>query len=256
MKIETGVWKNFLNKIYTDGTITETILSFEDDGVHSSNISFDSIVGNRIFLPKKSFMNYKSIGKIGIDNVKRIIKLISLFNDDDKINLVFDKNKMFIKSSNRNIETILPDPSFIKGSIDLKSMEYQNSIDLKSQVLKQIVSNLSAADGKQIHISVRGKNLSISCGENDRVTEIIKNEKFIEDVSAKYSELFKRIVNSITEDTINLRLKTNFPLTMIEKGSQINSMWIISPIVRENDIDTKKEEQVNEGNNMDRKVSS
>jgi hypothetical protein len=240
MKIERKIISNFLKKILLGGGVQECVADFCDDGLKIlvSNVSNTAMING--LLKKEIFIEYESIGKIGIVMLDKLISIISNGFDDDIIEIKIEGNVLVIKSSNGNriVETelasieVLTIPKF-------DNTEFKKSINFKidCKIINNLISKINNINREcNIKLELKEKNkFVISNSGTYRFTEkiIISELDISEDqnVEVKFGEPFFESIKMLDSD-IQFYVRTDYPVFIVEEiGNESKIEILVAPRV-------------------------
>lgn len=169
MKIKTRILKDFFKKVSTNNTVLEFKADFAAEGVRTVCLNNTNTVKSSVSLSSSSFVEYESIGKVGFQNVDKLITILNGLGEE--VELLVEGNLLVLKSGSRTVETELMKEDLIK---DETFKELPNpSEESKLPPLQHITLNAEVFNGLIGDVSIN-KDYNISFSSEDGVL-IIKN---------------------------------------------------------------------------------
>ncbi len=238
MKIETEVLNEFLKavKMTGDSELKEVVWNFTDSGLQIKGMCDSQTTFSSGLLKKEVFKNYEAIGKIGIQEMDKIIKILEGFNEPD---IKVENNLLRVKEGNKIFETELLNIEFINNvsDINLNYDENSQNIPFMLSELKKFISDISI-NGKQntTLIVVTDKNKKQLTLKNDGKYKFIRSynmDQVVNDVELHFGIQFFDAIDNLVTEQINLVLKDKFPAKIVSMNDKYIVSIIVAPRVSE-----------------------
>jgi len=228
MKIKKQKISDFLKKINMDGTekIEEAIFDFSETGLKVSAMSPSKV--NRIdaVLKTAAFTQYNAVGKIGVQTLSNIIKIVDKFNDD--IVLEVEGNLLTVKDKSKNMVTELVDVQFIEAIQPLKEMQFDDFFTMEVAVLKSIIDDATINKEFKIKLETVPKGVKFSNTGKYKFTRNIVVDESKGGVEGLFGQPFVNAIKSLN-GKLEMNVKNNFPLKLLEKTEDSVITIIVAP---------------------------
>jgi hypothetical protein len=231
MKIKSKVFVEFLKKVNMDGNekVNEAIFDFSESGLKISAMSPTKV--NRIdaMLLPSAFVEYNAIEKIGIQDVSTLIKLLGKFGDE--IELTVDGNIIKVSDSNKEVSTELMDVQFIQTIGPVKEFQFDDMLSIDSSKINETINDASINSEFNLNFKTVEKGLQISSTGKYKFNRTFATEEAKGGVDVSFGQPFINAVKSLT-GKLELNLKSNFPVKILEKTEHSVVNLIVSPIIK------------------------
>lgn len=233
IKIDSKVLRDFVIKTTANCSLHELLLRTDADGFKTIQRSVDNttiIIGS---LDKKMIANYDAgIGNIGINNTTMFKGILDLFMGI--ITLDKQGNVLRISGENKSADFNLAEESFMDTALkeELKNISFDQNFKLDSAIFNNVIKHSNTLKSERVTIQVKDKKFSITCGEenNNKISEEINVD--YPDCKSVYSLVCYPIMQLLTGQ-IDVYLKTDYPIQLIEKTEGMIIKNIIAPVSTE-----------------------
>lgn len=229
MKIKANVLHNWINKIYAGGSVEQALIHITKDGLECSALSADQTRHVLTTLSKGAFINYD--GKkdaLAIDKLKFFMSVIGL-SGDGEITLEVKENRLRVISPSRKVIVALIDPDLAKDTTDPKLTYDGRPVKVSTVFLKRIPTDLEIFKVPTITLKTRPNVLELVFSNNDSLVEHTKAD-FKTSHEVVINAIIADPIKTLTEDEVKINLKTDYPLTIIEKGEHFTCVNRFAPI--------------------------
>lgn len=231
MKVKTKNLSQFLKKINMQGNeeIKEAIFNFTDTGLKISASSNTKTVRVDGLLLKDAFMEYEPIGKIGVQDIHIIKKILDQFEED--IEFLIEANTIKFKDKNKEMITELIDIQFIKEPTELKEMEHNDVFPIDSNIINNVISNASINKEFDIEMKTVEKALTIETTGKYKFKRYFNINEIKGGTEILVGGPFINAVANLT-GVVDLYLKTNYPVKIFEKTETTILTYVVAPKVK------------------------
>lgn len=199
----------------------ETITYKQDKLLKSPLLSKADNKNNKEKVKTKSFSKSKTNVNLKNNNNNNVVKLKLLLEDDNKINIYFDKNKsidMIVSDLQNSITTHI---SELESKDNYKDTNNDNKSN-KINCLKNLLSSFNNDNGKELFISsiknaIANRNSNININKIDKVIEESNNN--INNNNNSNSNSFIKAYSSLDESQVK---KNNNSININNNNSIIN----------------------------------
>jgi len=226
MKINKNNFLTFLKKINMDGSekINDVILDFNETGLNVKAMTQTNITLVVANLKSLVFEDYSVLGKIGVQDLDMLIKIMARFKD--KIEIIVEGNLLTLKEGGKKVETELVDIQFIQETQVPDSLEFDEHIDISSGVINSFIADVSVNKEFAIILTTIENNLILKNTGKYKITETIKTDDAKGGTTAKFGDAFVSIMKNLTDD-VTISFKTDYPLKVVEIN-EFGSVTIIT----------------------------
>lgn len=233
MKIKTKNLIEFLKKVNMEGTekIDEVVLDFSEAGMKVSAITPTKT--NRVdgMLLPSGFIDYNAVGKIGVQDLNNIIRILSRFGDE--VEIVVKENVITFKDGSKEMTTELVDTQFIKPTGELKEFEFDDMFTINSNDINNVIEDANINKEYDLQFSTVEKGFTISTTGKYKFKRNFVVEEAKGGITATFGTPFINAVCNLTGDIV-LNLKTNFPCKILEKTEISVISILVSPKIKTN----------------------
>jgi len=228
MNIKTKVFNTFLKKVKMDGTqiVDEAIFDFNDGGLKISAMTGGNTTRIDAMLMSSAFGQYEAIGKVGVQGIAQITKILDTFKDE--VDISIEGNVLRLKEGGRKVEVELIDLQFLTEVGALKELQFDETIKIKSVDLNKFISDVNINKDFELIFDTKPKQLILSNTGKYKFTQILPVEEAQGGVTAKFGAPFIDVVKALT-DNILLSMKTDFPIKILEKTDVSTIVIITAP---------------------------
>lgn len=212
MRAKTAVLKDFLKQSCMSGgaAVGECILDFADMGVKLTTVTAANNVLIDALLHSSKVEEYTPIGKIGIDSLPNVLKLLERVESEF---ITFEKaeNTMCFKGGGKKIEVVLKEVEFVEAPpTKIPDLVHDVVIELKSEVIKDFLSDVTALGADQIELVAKdGKLMLVSKGHH-----IIRSQTEVvvpDNLKVSFTSLVVDAIGSIVGN-MKVSLKNDYPV--------------------------------------------
>lgn len=233
MKIKTKILTAYLKKVsMTDSQqINEVLMHFDKDGLKvdaNSPAKQSRVMG---WLKKDSFKEYESIGKVGLNDLVVVTKVLGRFSD--LITLTKEGNLLSIKGKGKSVDVELVSEKFIgedKGAPDLT--EFVDTFEITAKKLQEIFIDVQTNKDAQIIFESVPKGIIITNTGKYKFTYNLDAPNCKGGAKVKFGEPLIHAVNNL-DGGLEISLGVDYPAKVIEKTEESVVTFIIAPRVDE-----------------------
>ena len=241
MKIDRKVFTGFLNKVQMSGTqqIQECIFDFGKDGLKVNADCPTEQSKSMGWLKTPAFKVYEEIGKIGINELDKFIKVVDKFSD--LIELPTEGNVATIKDKNGKVDIELVDVNFISTPKEEPDLEFEETFKLPAKKLQTIFGAITLNKDTVISITTVPKNVAFSNTGKYRFNYPIGAPTCKGGVKVDFGE---PLIDATTklDGELEMSIGNNYPSKITEKGENMVITLIVAPRVAEDGAEEKTEE--------------
>lgn len=236
MKVQADKLKTFLDKASLNGTMLNTVLKFNPEGLMSTQHAINTAI-TRAVMKKENFDDYEPIGEIGVKNVSMLSDMLKRYNNKT-IELKIVGNKLHIVSDTGSSYYVLCDKEMCDCFIEeerfnkLWTLEgYDNKTVINTTALKDMKSaGASTLETTQVNFKADGKTLTLEV-HNETGDVILENIPSTHpEAKGSYGEFLLKTIECL-ETTPKFAFKTNKPLLVEESFPACKLEVVIAPIV-------------------------
>jgi hypothetical protein len=234
MKIKTKVLTTFLNKFRMDGMqkIEECVLKFGKEGLTTSaNSNSNQSRSTAILLPQ-AFVEYESIGGIGINELGILIQVFGRFGDT--IQMSKQGNLLTISGDSKKVDVELVSEDFIRDDTKTPELSFANTFDITSDVLNDMFKDIELNKNYSLQIMCKSGMTTFSNSGKYKFTKTIETPTCIKDCAVKFGRPFVDAVTKLT-GTLKLSIADDYPCFVIDNDDLSVVSIIVAPLVREDE---------------------
>jgi len=231
LKINTSTFYSFLKKITLNGKIDECVLNFTPTGLRAMNADRPKTTVVLGELKAESFVEYESIGKVGVRDTTLLLKILKGFKEDIEIEVV--ENRLKMKDSSRKIECTLIEPDFISTKIDkTPNLTYDGGAVMSVDIWKRAFENVATLNQSELHVEIKNKSIVFTAGDS-RFGKIVERQPIdYKNVKVSFGTVLKDVIN-VCDSEITVKINDNYPITIEEYWSGGSCKYIVAPIVED-----------------------
>jgi hypothetical protein len=233
MKIKTKNLIEFFKKIKMEGTerIEEVVLDFAESGLKVSAITPTKTNRVDAIYNPSGFINYSAVGKIGIQDLNNIIKILGRFGEE--VDIEVKENVITFKDGNKEMTTELVDIQFIKPTNELKNFEFDDMFTIDSKDINNMIDDANINKDYELQLSTVEKGFTIATTGKYKFKRNFVVEEARGGVTTTFGNPLINAVSNLTGKIV-LNLKTNFPCKILEKTEFSVISILVSPKVKAN----------------------
>lgn len=231
MKIKKDILREFLEKINMQGNeqVNEAIFDFTENGLKVSAMTPSKVVRVDGVLKNNGFIDYEVVGKVGVQDISTLIKIIKKFNDEIEIKI--EQNLIHIVDGNKNMTTELVDIQFIKATAELKQFEFADMFTIDVDKLHGVIEDASINGEYNINFKTVEKGVSVNTTGKYKFNRNIVVEEAKGGADVTFGKPFVNAIANLT-NKIEMNIKSNFPTKILERTEVSVISLIISPVVK------------------------
>jgi hypothetical protein len=234
MKIDSGLFKKFIVKATLNSSLPSMVLQVSPDGIVAMQKDLSNAAMTHLTLDKSKFKELDITDKLCIKSTLMLIKSLASFTGE--IEIKKNQNVLSLFNAERQIDIVLSSEEFIECNLPALQESLKTAFDagvnVSSEALKKIVTDMSIVSGKTITATFKDKKLELTTGEKGFDTISVKMPADYKDCSAKYGELLANVIN-VVDDKINLAMKQDFPIQILETVDGITAKYIVAPLTEQ-----------------------
>jgi len=230
MKINSKVFRDYIQKVSLNNTIMTINLEFTDSGVKTIVTEPSNIAMVSGFLKSEVFEDYSPIGKIFIKNskflhteLKTFIGKVSIEKVDDYLIKLFD--------TNREVFIMLADESICSNIIETEmEIDVKNYIDITKDDLVPVVKDMKDLGMGIVYNT--GKEIIFQIGKKDEY-DFTRNRVTCStegNVKTAMNSLLIPYVDTLT-NPIKMGIVEEMPLVFLEETDTYRIRTIFAPII-------------------------
>ena len=236
LKINVAILVDFLKKIKMENPVelTDIKLNFSDKGLEVTEFDISQTVFVNGLLNKDVFVEYESIGELGIGDIKSVIAILNKFKE---VELIKDNNKLIIKENSKKVTFELLDLSFLKQDVPkLPVFDFTSVLNLEENSLNKFINDASINGSFNIifDCNLKEKEIRISNSGKYKFSEILKNDKVNQDISLNFGMPFVGAVSNLTNEVV-LSIGKDIPVRIDEETEHSKISIVVAPLVKDED---------------------
>lgn len=235
MKIKTEVLNEFLKavKMAGDSELKEVVFDFTDTGLKIDAMNESQTNMSSGLLKKEAFTDYEAIGKIGIQEMSKIIRIMEGFSEPD---IKVENNLLKVTEENRIFETELLNIEFINKSPDFNfKFDEGVQIPFKLEELKKFIDEISINGKWDTSLTITTdkdkKELILKNDGKYKFTRIYNIDNINDNIEVNFGVQFFDAVENLVTETIELTMKSDSPIKVVSKSDNYNVNLIVAPRV-------------------------
>ena len=231
MKIETKVLVNFLKKVRMDGThqIIESIFDFNEQGLRIKGMTQDETVKLDSMLSHDGFIKYEAIGKIGVQDIPTMIRILEKFGSE--VEITVEGNIIKFHDNTKEMSTELMDVNFLKDITDVKSPEFTDQFTIDVKQLQEVIDDASINKEFDLEFTTIEKGVTISTSGKYKFKKNLSIPEAQGGVNVRFGTPFMHAVKNLTDNVI-LSMTTNFPVKILEKTEHSVITIVCAPLMK------------------------
>jgi len=141
IKIKKKVLKDFLTKFKMTGSgkIDEAIFDFAEDGLKSTTNNATQQIRVSAWLKTTAFDSYEAIGKIGMNDLDTVVKVLDRFGE--VVTIIKEGNLLTVKGDSKTVAIELLSEEFLKTDITEPNLEFENTIAITATNLSEVIKD-------------------------------------------------------------------------------------------------------------------
>ena len=232
MNVEKTKLKTFLAKVVMTGTemIDEMVLDFSESGLKVSAMSATNVSRVDGILKPSAFKDYKAIGKIGLDSLDTIIRVVDTFNKEITLNV--EENILVLSEGNNKVEIETVDVSFITVPGESKELEFADQFELPVNILQDFIKDAEINKEYKILIESAEKKLRLTNTGKYKFKKVYDIPMAKGGIKSSFTETLKFVITNLTEKVM-VYGSEDFPIKVVEKTEDSIVTILTAPNVEE-----------------------
>lgn len=244
MKIGKKTLVEFLKKVNISNGIQEAIFDFSDSGLKISGKNSANVTRLDAVLKTSAFEEYKAIGKIGMQELSKVIMILNGFTKE--VTLKVEGNLLMIEEKDKKVEVELLDIQFIEEVPDLPNLEFDETIRLKASDVNSFIKDATINKEFHIRLVTKPKVTMLTNSGKFKFTKTFETPEAKGGIVVKFASHFIEAVSSLT-DMLTISCKSNYPVKIVEKTEHSQIVIVTAPVTGDEEVNVeKKEEEVKE----------
>jgi len=228
MKIKTKELKKFLNKVAMTGEvlINACVLDFKEDGLNI-NVNCETKQARAVgVLKKEAFEKYDVIGKVGVNDFSKIIKILERFGD--MIIVSKEGNLLTIKGDSKTVNIEVADENLLEEDVVPPKLEFADAFEIKAIKLDDIFKDVQMNTDAEIIITTEPKLVKFTNTGKFKFMHPITSEICKGGISCKFG---KPLIDALSnlDGMLSVSVGDNYPMKVIEKGENSIVTLIVAP---------------------------
>jgi hypothetical protein len=213
--------------------IQEAVFDFNDEGltIVANNASAFALTNS--LLKKSAFGIYKSIGKIGIDNLDAFTDVLARYKDT--VELEVGENTITLKDEEKSVVIETVNIDFIK-TMPLPKIQHDGRFYMKATKLHDIIADASIKGNKDTSLLItteEGKVFFTNDGKY-KFTTSVEGQTIPKGIKVKLGDPFKQAVSNL-DGELFINIKSDYPVMLEEDTDMTSIRIIVAPVVNEED---------------------
>ena len=228
MKLKTKVLTGFLKKTRMEGSqqIDECILNFDKEGLKISANSQSQQSRIMAWLKKEGFVEYEELGKVGMNDLGTVIKVLERFGDE--VSLKKEGNLLTIKGDNKKVEIELVAENFLSTDTGEPNLEFDDTFGITATQLKNVFKDVQLNKDAVITIETEEKKVKFLNTGKYKFENILDAPTCNGGVKVQFGEpLIDSVLN--LDGVLEMSVKSEYPTKIIEKTETSIISIIIAP---------------------------
>jgi len=232
MKIEQKKLETFLNKIAMEKSqqIMECVFDFSEKGLKIGATSPPALARVSGLLKSNAFKDFKQLDKLGIDNLQEFINVVKRFKGD--ITIKNEGSLLTLKGTGKEVDITLADLDFISTEKDDPNLEFDDTFEIPEGKMLDIFSDVKLNTDSAITIRTEAKKVLISNTGKYKFKHVLEAPSCKGGTTSEYGEPLMDAISKLT-GKLEISIKTNYPLRVLEKTEDSIVTVIVAPRVHE-----------------------
>lgn len=231
MKIENRKLTEFLQKVKLQGMeeIRETILDFNNEGLHIEAMSMNGAVFVNATLSKDAFLQYEAIGKIALQDIPMILKVINRFGKE--LTIEVRENIIVLKDEEKEMTTELMNVDYIKPMEELPNFEFAETFKLPINFIQSTLDDASVNKEYSMIFETIEKSLIAKSTGKFKFLRSFKSEDIKGGTKVEFGTPFINAVTNLNND-VEISLKSQYPIKIVEKTDSSLIIIVSAPLTK------------------------
>jgi len=233
MKIKTKILSDFLKKSKMEGIqqIDECMLDFQKEGLKINANSPAKLSRVMSWLKTSAFEEYEALGKVGINDMANVIKVIERFGE--KINIKKEGNLLVIKGDNKKVEVELVAEDFLSTDSE-PTLEFEDKFIITTKKMGEIIKDVTMNKDAILKIETEKKKVIFSNTGKYKFQNTVDSEETKGGTKTSFGEPLIDCISNL-DGTLEFNIKTNYPAKIMEKTDNSIVTIIVAPRVEGSD---------------------
>lgn len=230
MKIKTKNLVSFLKKARMEGEqmIDECILDFQKEGLKIDANSPSKQARTMSWLKTSAFKEYEQIGKIGMNDLSNVAKVLDRFGEF--ITIAVEGNLMTIKSEGKKVDIELVAETFLSTDSGAPKLEFDETFNIDGAKKDDIIKDVQLNKDAIITIETEDKKVKVSNTGKYKFLHEIDAPTCKGGSKVNLGEPFIDAVNGLT-GSLELSVKSDYPIKIMEKTDESTITLVVAPRV-------------------------
>lgn len=238
MKIDKKVLYDFLKKIHINGGILEAVFDFTDSGLKISGKNQTNVTRVDGVLNSSAFVEYNGLGKIGVQEINNVIKIVNNF--EKEITIKVEGNLLCLKEGSKKVEIELLELQFIEECNELPNLEFNETIKLKANDINNFIKDAAVNREFTLTFSTSEKSTTLMNDGKFKFTKVYDTPEAKGGVVIKLGSYFIDAVLGLTDELL-MSIKSNYPIKMLEQTEKSTVVIVTAPLIYNNDKATSEQ---------------
>ena len=234
MKVNKQTIVNFLKKVNMSGDLNEAIFDFTETGLKISGKNPAGVTRIDAILKSSAFIEYNAAGKIGVQEINNIVRILSGFNKE--VDIIIEGNLLTLKEASKKVSIELLDTQFIEEVQDLPDLKFTEKIKMSSKDVNDFIKDASINKDFFLKISTKEKVTMLSNSGKFKFAKTFETPESKGDVTVKFGEHFVNAFLNLTND-VTLDMANDYPVKIIESMEHSIVSIITAPVSGDDDGD-------------------
>lgn len=232
MEIKKAEFIRFLKKATMDGKqqVVETILDFGKEGIKMNSNSENKLSRAMAHLKISGFEKYEEIGKVGMNDISNLTKVLSRFGE--KIKLKKEGNVLEVKSGNKKVEIELVSENLIKTDTGEPELEFTDTFEITSRELKGIFEDVSINKDAEILIKTEDKKVIFTNTGKYKFENKLASDTCKGGSQVKFGMPLIDALRNLDGD-LEISIRTDYPMKILEKTDNTTVTVLVAPMVED-----------------------
>jgi hypothetical protein len=239
---DVGIFLEYLDGIKgsSEGQIQEIVIEYTPEGLSCSAKNPENTRFVTGILPKSLLKNYEGTPEdfLSTGNMSKFMDYLKRFKKD--VSIYVEKNRILIKSGDKEAFLVMPDKDYIKSTKLTKVIPYTHKFEIDASIFHDAISNAGVVGKDAIHeIGIKDGQLYVCSGDKtmDYFVEKTKVEG-VGNIKSYFKSGFDSLFSS-AEGKLKVSMMEGGPMqTYYEKGG-MKFTNICSPFMAEEEKETE-----------------
>jgi hypothetical protein len=230
MKINSKTLADFLKKVTINGSITDGLLKFGQEGLTLTVSDVSKIGAVTGLLKATNFINYSQMA-VPVKNMSTLISVLNVMNGN--VELSIDRNIFKISSDSNEFDMVMPDEQFLECNLPvLPTLDHDGGFELDATIFTTIKKNTQILNTSKMGVFAEVNNnvFTVRTGEEgfDKLTA--KSVVDYKNTSARYGSTLLEFI-SVIGGRVTISFNDNYPMLITAATPDSTIKWMIAPII-------------------------